>query len=68
MYIVVEIYPNNAEICLYKPWKPKRFFRFEIIINVLALCASFEYLCHGSTAIINILLLSARGSSLYVKI
>ena len=28
---------------------------------------SFEYLCHGSTVIINILILSARGPSLYMK-
>ena len=31
----------------------------------LALSASFEYLCYGSTAIRNILILSARGLSLY---
>ena len=33
-----------------------------------ALSGSFEYLCYGSTAIINILILSVRGSSLYVSI
>ena len=34
-----------------------RFFLFEIIIN--ALSVSFEYLCYGSTVIINILLLQS---------
>ena len=29
------INPYNAEIFLYKPWRPKGFFQFEIIINVL---------------------------------
>ena len=34
----------------------KGYFQFEIIINVLALSDSFEYLCYGSmTAIRNIL-------------
>ena len=32
----------------------KGFIQFEIIINVLALSDSFEYLCYGSTAITNI--------------
>ena len=32
----------------------------------LALYDSFEYLCYGSTAIGNILILSVRGSSSYV--
>ena len=26
----------NAEIFLYKPWRPKGFSQFEVIINVLA--------------------------------
>ena len=34
----------------------------------LALSASFEYLSYGSTAIINILILSALGTSLNVRI
>ena len=42
------------------------FFQFEIIINVLALSGAFEYLCYGSTAIINSLILSGRGTYLYV--
>ena len=33
------------------------FFQFEIVINISALPDPFEYLCYGSTAIINILLL-----------
>ena len=32
-------------------------------MSYLALSASFEYLCYGSTAIINILILTARGST-----
>ena len=43
-------------------------FDFEIIINVLALSALFEYLCYGSTIIINILILSVRGPSVDVRI
>ena len=46
-------------------------FQFKIIINVLvilSLSALFEYLCYGSTAIIHILILSARGTSLYVRV
>ena len=35
-------------------------------ISQLALSASFEYLCYGFTAIINILLFSVRGSTLDV--
>ena len=27
--------PYNAEICLYKPWRPKDFVQFEIIIHIL---------------------------------
>ena len=46
----------------------RSFFQFEIIINVLVLSASFEYLCYRSMAIINILILSAREPSLYVRI
>ena len=36
---------------------PKGYFQFELIVNVLfylALSDSFEYLCDGSTTIINI--------------
>ena len=32
----------------------KRLSKFEVIINVLVLSASFEYLCYGSTTIRNI--------------
>ena len=28
-------YPSNPEISLYKPWRPKGFYQFVIIINVL---------------------------------
>ena len=34
----------------------KGFFQFEIIINALNCFGFIEYLCYGSTAIINILL------------
>ena len=34
----------------------------------LTLSALFEYLCHGSTAFINILILSVRGTSSHVRI
>ena len=27
--------PYNAELFLYKPWRLKGYFQFEIIINVL---------------------------------
>ena len=51
----VIINPYTAKICLYKPWKPKGFFQFEIIINILVSpSSSFECICYGSTAIINI--------------
>ena len=36
-------------------------------MSYLALSASFEYLCYESTANINNLILSVRGSSLYVR-
>ena len=54
---------------VYTPRRPKGIFQFEIIIHVLvALTASFEFLCHGSTAIIKLLILSVRRPSLDVRI
>ena len=42
-----------------------QYFQFEIIINVLlALSVLFEYLCYGSTTIINTLILSVLEPSL----
>ena len=38
----------------------KGVFKFEIMINVLVLSVSFEYLCYGPTAIIKMSTLSAR--------
>ena len=35
--------PYNTEIVSHNPWKPKGFFQFEIVVNVLALSAPFEY-------------------------
>ena len=50
---------------MYKPWRSKGFFQFEIIINVLvSFTASFEYLCYRSTAIINYFTISVRGPTL----
>ena len=37
-------------------------------MSELAHSASFEHLCYGTTIIRNILILSVRGSSLYVRI
>ena len=32
----------NPEICLYRPWKTKGYFQFEVLINVLVrLCVTF---------------------------
>ena len=48
-------------------WKYK-VFQFEISMNVLVSSfRSSEYLCYMSTAIINILILSVRGSTLDVR-
>ena len=59
--------PYNPEICVYKLWRPNSVFILKSsIINVyLALSASFEYLCYGSTA--NILIPSVWGSTLNVR-
>ena len=46
----------------------KGFFQFEIIINILFSSFCFISICYGSAVIINILILSMRGSSLYVRI
>ena len=47
-----------AEIFMYKPWRPKGFINLKSSFKMsqLALSASFDYLCYGSTVIINILL------------
>ena len=63
------INPYNAELFLFKRWRLKLFFHFEIIINILvSLSDSFEYLCYVSPSIINILILLVQGPSLYVRI
>ena len=53
--VIRDINPGHAEIFL----RSKVFSQFEIVINVLAssFCL-FEYICIGSTAIKNILILS----------
>ena len=40
----------------------------ESFYNLLNRTDSFEYLCYGSTAIIHILILTVRGSTLDVRI
>ena len=42
--------------------------QFEIIINVLALSDSFEYLCYGSMTTTNIITLTVWGSTSVVRI
>ena len=37
-------------------------------MSYLALSASFEYLCYGSTAILNIFTITVRGSALDFRI
>ena len=49
---------QSSEILSYKPWRS-----FEIIIN-----DTLEYLCYGSTAVINIFILTVRGSTLDFRI
>ena len=47
---------------------PKCLIPFEITINVfVSLSDSFEYLCYRSNAIINIFILTVRGSTLVVR-
>ena len=43
------------------------FFNLEDLL-LMSLSDSFEYLCYWSTSIRNILILTVRGPSLYVKI
>ena len=64
--------PQSAEICMYKPWRPKGFFHFEIIIGLHILVSSFliisipilcvydQYKCFFTV--------SVRGPSLDVRI
>ena len=33
--LITSVDPLTAELFLYKPWRPKVFFQFEILINVL---------------------------------
>ena len=58
---------NSTKTVLYKPWIPNGYFRFEIIINDF-FPDSFEYLCYGSTAILNMFTLTVRGPTLVVRI
>ena len=61
--------PYSAEIFLCKPWRPKGFFQFEIIINVLVSSFCFIYIpmlrVYGYYYC---LILLVQGPSLDVKI
>ena len=46
----------------------KGFYQFEIIINVSALSDLFEYLCYGSTAIINMFTLTSKVGPRTVRV
>ena len=54
--------PKSAEIFLDKPWRRKGFLNLKSSqMSQLALSASFEYLCYGSTPIVNILIFFSAG-------
>ena len=60
------IQPQTLQSCskifVFKPWVISFFFNLKSSkLSQSALSAKFEYLCYWSTAIINILTLSARG-------
>ena len=59
----------NAEIFLYNQWRPKEFFLFEILTNVLVVSPRFIWtpMLWVYTDIINIIILSSRGPSLKVR-
>ena len=61
----------EALIFLWKPGRPKKFFQFEIIKNVLFSFFRFIWIpiiCHGFLAIRNMLILTVTGSILVVRI
>ena len=60
--------PQSVEIFWYEPRDQRVFFILESWMSELALSVSFEYLCYGSTNIINSFALSLRGSTLDVSI
>ena len=61
--------PHNAEMFLKKTWRTKGFSYLKSSpMSFLTLSDSLEYLCYESTAIRNIVILSVRGSSSYVRI
>ena len=41
IHCIVELNPYKSEIFLYKPWRPKCFFHFKVIINVLVSSSPF---------------------------
>ena len=61
------IYNTTLKYILYEPCRPKGFFQFEIIINVLVSSFRFIWIPMLSTTIIFCLVLSARGLSLDVR-
>ena len=67
--VCLQLTPYNAEIFVVYTMETKGFVQLEIIIIILlALSDSLKYLCYESTVIIHILILSVRGSSLYVRV
>ena len=67
--VCLQLNPYDAEIFVVYTMETKGFVQLEIIIIILlALSASLEYLSYGTTVIIHILILSVRGSSLYVRV
>ena len=71
-YIHPVFNPYHVAIFLYKTWRTKSFFQFEIIINVFppsfSFSASLEYLCYEFTTSRTTLILSVEGQSSYVRI
>ena len=56
--------PVIGLLYIFNHYHTEIFFQFEITISGLVSSSdSFEYLCYGSTAIINILILSVRRLS-----
>ena len=63
-------YSYNAEIFLYKPREQRNHIFFNLkssSMSLLAFSASFEYLCYGSTANLNMLLLQMSESDVYTS-
>ena len=73
LLFTVRIHMNSLTLTALKHFRidygDQKVLQFKIIINVLVkLFFSFEYLCYGYTAIINIFTLTVRGSTFDVRI